>query len=103
MKKTFEQAVERENVRQRTREPAAIQRDIEKELGRQKDAVKYTVALTLAETKRNGFKSNPEKLATGSDVIAVRKYRDAYGKAAANLAELDRELILSESVRTVDA
>ena len=103
MKKTFEQAVERESVRQRTREPAAIQRDIDKEIGRQKEAVKYTVALTLAETKRNGFKSNPEKLATGSDVIAVRKYRDQFNKAAEILAELDRELIVSESVRTVEA
>ena len=101
-KNTFDQAFEKAWVRDTTREPAAILKDIAKEEARQAEAIKYSIELTRDNRRRNRVKLvKPfEKLSdnpVSQGVIA--KQRAHYDASAAKLAELEQELIVAEGVR----
>lgn len=84
----------------RTREPEKIKADIAKEEGKQAVAVRDTVTMTVAATVKAGFKKKAEEIASdGVNKIVVAKQRQKFDAAAKRLAELDAELVVSESWR----
>lgn len=101
-KRTFDQAFEKAWVRDTTREPAEIRKDIAKEEAKQAEAIKFSIELTSDNRRRNRVKlSKPfEKLSDKpSSQVVIGKHRAHYDAAAARIAELERELIVAEGVR----
>ena len=101
-KQTFDQAFERAWVRDMTREPAEILKDIAKAEAKQAEAIKYSIEMTSDTRRRKRMKLvKPfEKLSDNpASQITIGKHREHYDAAAARLVELERELVVSQQVR----
>ena len=101
-KKTFDQAFETAHVRDTSREPAAIQAEIDKELAKQREAVRVSIELTGDARRRltQPLTKPYEKMASDPvQIQTIAKQRTKYDEAAARLADLERELIVSQQVR----
>ena len=101
-KETFDRAFEAAHVRDTSREPTAIQAEIEKELAKQREAIRVSIELT-ADARRRLKKplTKPyEKMASDPvQIPTIAKQRAKYDEAATRIAELERELVVSEGVR----
>ena len=101
-KKSFDQAFEKAWVRDITREPDAIRKDLAKQESIQKESIRCCMELTADNRRRNKvpLRKPFEKLATDPAMqTVIGNHRAKYDAAAMKIAELEQELVPAEGVR----
>ncbi|HAL92388.1 MAG TPA: hypothetical protein DCM68_05120 [Verrucomicrobia bacterium] len=101
-RKSFDQSFERGWLQDTTRTPEQIRADIQKQEGKQAEAIKFALELTSDNRRRNKVELRKpyEKLTDNpASQVVIAKHRQAYDSAAAKIAELEKELVLAEGVR----
>ena len=103
-KQTFDEAFVKAATADETRTPDAIRKDIARQEYIMREAVRSTVELTGDARRRlkQPRTTKPiESLANPIMASVVTKEREHYNAAAAKLAELERELSVSEAARSI--
>ena len=101
-KMTFDEAFVKAATADETRTPDAIRKDIARQEGIQKEAVRSTVELTGDARRRLKQPRTTKPIESMANPImstVVTKEREKYNAAAAKIAELEKELAVSEGAR----
>ena len=101
-KLTFDAAFEKAHLADITRKPEAIRADIAKQEGIQKEAIRCCIEISGDKRRRlnEPLRKPYEQMASNPIMVPViAKHRETYGAAAAKIAELEKELAVSEGAR----